>query len=260
MRWLFIVLAGILLSGCAVATGSSSGSGDAIPQRDANDLATVRALAGLDNVTPTPRRARPTATATRPAATATTGVPTKNTGLVSDDIYLDTLLMPADISTNWTYGDFGGLLDASFCDAASIDETFTSVGWAYGSYSATGGQWAEQWVLRLTESDAQAAMEYARTSLTCDEYSLDTGAGGISYWALSPVDLPLHGDDIHAVRATVTWKNPAYSPYEGTIVFARKGEYIVVLWHYGFRIDRMLSARMVEVAVARLDLVADNSV
>jgi|GEM_PF-4920979 len=264
MRWLTIVLAAILLSACSTSTSSSSGSGEPIPRRDANDLATVRALAGLENATPTPRAAQPTPTATTtpraPLATATPELPAQNTGMVSDASYYDALLVPEDISSNWTFGDFNGIMTAAFCDNAAIEDAFTPLGWAYGSYSASGGQWAEQWVVRLTESDAQAAMEYARTSLTCDEFSAFSESSGVSYWRFAADDSPQYGDDTHAFSVTVTFENPVYTPLVGSFRFVRKGEYIVSIWHFGFSVDPVATARMTEIAVARLDLVTDNSV
>jgi uncharacterized protein YceK len=262
MRWLVVALAAVLLSGCSSISADSSG-GEPIPRRDANDLATARAAAGLDQMTPTPRTAAPTPTATVAPladATATPAIPTRTTGLASDAIYYDTLLLPDDITTEWTFGGFDGLGVASFCDAAAIEDTYSPIGWAYGSYSASGGQWAEQWVVRLTASDAEAAMEYARTSLTCEEYSPVDWSDAPSHWTFQPIDAPLVGDDVHAMQVTVTYENPIYTPLVGTIVFARKGEYDVTLMHYGFSIDQSLTGHMMEVAMLRLDLVNDSSV
>jgi uncharacterized protein YceK len=263
MRWLLVALTVLLLSGCStMESGSSSASGEPIPRRDANDLATVRAMAGLDKATPTARGAQSTATATVATAvdTPTPEPPSKSLGEVSDEMYYDTLLAPADIASDWTYGNSERMTVASFCDAAPIEETFSPVGWAHGLYSTVRGQWAEQWVVRLTETDAQAAMEYARASLACKEFTRVVDGTGATYWEFNPLQVPAIGDDVHAVQVNITYENPIYTPYVGHIVFVRKADYVVAMMYYGFTIDPELTAYMAEIAVARLDLVTDSSV
>jgi hypothetical protein len=246
-----------------MGSDSSRGNGEPIPKRDANDLATVRAAAGIEMPTATARPASPTATPTIEgfaAETPTPEQPSQNTGQVSDAIYYDTLLTPDDIAGGWTYGGFDRINVASFCDAAAIEDTFTPIGWAHGSYSAGSGQWAEQWVVRLTETDAQAAMDYARSTLTCDGFTRISANSNASYWDFEPLEMPALGDDVHAVSVDITYENPIYTPYVGHILFVRKADYVVALMYYGFTIDPELTAYMAGIAVARLDLVTDNSV
>ncbi|HEX5165094.1 MAG TPA: hypothetical protein VFV93_06840 [Thermomicrobiales bacterium] len=256
MRWLMALLAFVLLSACS----ASSESGDSAPQRSAADLATVRAQAGIEPPTPTMRPPSPTPTTPRPTATARTQQ--RNTGYATDESLYVALMSPDDISPMWTLGNDEGIGLVELCGAAAIEDEFEPVGWAYGSYSASGGEWAEQWVIHLLEPDARAAMDYARASLTCDEETFAIGSGGNDsiLWEYSTLNLPEAGDDLYALGVTMTYSNPVYTPMNGSIVFVRQGEYVVVLLHYGFGIDLSVSAQMAQVAVARLDMIQDSSV
>lgn len=254
MRW----LACVALIGMLTACSSASSSGGNVPERSAADLATVRAQAGLEEASPTAHVARPTSTPRPP--TATVEAPEKNPGYATDESLYVTLLEPGDISTVWTRGGDRGIGVASLCGAPAIEEQFAPIGWAYGSYSAAGGEWAEQWVIRLIETDAQAAMDYARTSLTCDGETFDGGSGSDLHWDYEPLESPVIGDDLYAMRITMTSENPVFTPMVGNIVFARRGEFVVVLLHYGFSIDAELTSHMAEVAVERLGLFNDASV
>lgn len=248
-------LAIVLLTACST---SESGGGGPVPHRSADDLATVRALAGIEEASPTARIARPTPTPRPPTATVESRE--QNPGYATDEALFDALLMPDDISTAWTLGGDDGLGTASLCGGLPIEEQFKPIGWAYGSYSAAGGEWAEQWVVRLIEPDAQAAMEYARQTLTCDDETFEQDAGNDAYWDYEALDLPTVGDDLHARRVAITFENPAYTPMQGNVVFVRQGEFVVVLLHYGFSAQPQLTAHMAEVAIARLGLVHDSSV
>lgn len=250
-----VALAVTLVNACS---SGSSGSDDAGPQRSASDLATVRAQAGIEAPTATQRATRPTQTPRR--ATATVETREQNPGYATDENLYDALLAPDDIATNWTLGGDEGVGVASFCGSLPIEEQFDSIGIAYGSYSAAGGEWAEQWVVRMLEPDAQAAMEYARASLTCDEETLEQASGNDVYWDFEPLELPQIGDDLYARSVSITYENPVYTPMVGNIIFARQGEFVVVLLHYGFSAQPALTAHMAQVALTRLDLIRDSSV
>ncbi|HYI15623.1 MAG TPA: hypothetical protein VEX37_09540 [Thermomicrobiales bacterium] len=258
MRWLVVLLTIVLTSGCSAASGS--GGGEDVPQRNASDLATVRAQAGLGPETPTPRMSRPTPTATSTRPTATVETRERNPGLASDDSMHDTLLEPREIATTWTRSGYDGYGTMSYCGAPAIDEQFAPLGWAYGSYSSATGEWAEQWVIRLSEADAQAAMDYARSALTCDQHTFELGGGNDIYWGLDTLNVPAVGDDVYAQKVNITFQNPVPTPQFGNIIFARQGEFVVVVFHYGFRIDPVVSEKMAAAAVARLGLVRDSSV
>jgi hypothetical protein len=260
MRWLITLFAVVLLSACASASGASDASGDRdlAPERSAADLATVRAQAGVDAASPTARSVPATPTPRQPTATVETRE--QNPGYATDETLFDALLLPQDISTKWTMATDDGIGSAAFCGALSIEDQFEPIGWAYGSYSAVGGEWAEQWVVRLLEPDAEAAMAYARAALTCDDETYPDASGNDVHWDYEPLALAAIGDDLHAVRATITYANPAYTPMDGTIVFVRSGEYMVVLLHYGFSTDPALTAQMAEVAAARLELIRDTTI
>ena len=260
MRWLITLFAVVLLSGCASASGASDTSGDrhAVPERSAADLATVRAMAGSDAASPTAHAPTPTPTPRQPTATSESRE--QNPGYATDEALFDALLLPSDISTSWTLATDTGIGSAAFCGALAIEEQFQPIGWAYGSYSAAGGEWVEQWVVRLIEPDAQAALEYARTTLTCEAESYPDASGKDVHWDYEPLTLPTVGDELHAVRATITYDNPAYTPMNGTILFVRSGEYVVVLLHYGFSTDSALATHMAQVAVARLEMIRDTSI
>jgi hypothetical protein len=105
-------------------------------------------------------------------------------------------------------------------------------------------------------------MDYARASLTCDEETFATGSGANDsiLWEYSALNLPAAGDDLYALGVMMTSSNPVYTPMNGSIVFVRQGEYVVVLLHYGFGIDLSVSAQMAQVAVARLGMIQDSSV
>src|SRR5690349_15175253 len=140
MRWLACVVLMAILTACS----GQSNSGEAVPERSAADLATVRAQAGLPAASPTARVARPTATPRPP--TATVEAPRQNPGVATDESLYVTLLEPRDISNVWTLGGDRGIAVASLCGAPAIEEQFAPLGMAYGSYSAAGGEWAQQWV------------------------------------------------------------------------------------------------------------------
>jgi len=255
MRWLIVALVVVLVPACA---GGSSGSGEAGPQRGASDLATVRAQAGIVEPTATERAVRPTPASRSSTATAESFE--QNPGYATDESLFDALIAPGDIATTWTFGGDDGIGVAAFCGGLAIEEQFEPIGWAYGSYSAVGGEWAEQWIVRLVEPDAAAAMEYARSALTCDEETLEREAGNDVFWDYEPLDISPIGDEIHALRVDITYENPVYTPMMGNIVFARQGEFVVVVLHYGFSVQPELTERMAEIAVARLELVRDSSV
>jgi hypothetical protein len=257
MRWLITLFAVVLLSACASAS-EASGDRQPVPERSAADLATVRAQAGVDTASPTARAATATPTPRQP--TATVQAREQNPGYATDETLFDALLLPQDISPSWTLATADGVGSAAFCGALAIEDQFEPIGWAYGSYSAVGGEWAEQWVVRLLEPDAEAAMDYARTTLTCEDETYPDASGNDVNWDYEPLALAAVGDDLHAIRATITYANPAYTPMDGTIVFARSGEYMVVLLHYGFSTDPALTSLMAEVAVARLELVRDTTI
>jgi hypothetical protein len=171
-------------------------------------------------------------------------------------------MSPYDITPAWTLGKDDGIGVVELCGAAAIEDQFETLGWAYGSYSASGGEWAEQWVIHLLEPDARAAMDYARSTLTCDAETFEGGAGESddTTWDYSALELPAAGDDLYALGVTITHANPVYTPMVGSIVFVRQGEYLVILRHYGFQINPLLSAHMAQVAVARLGMIPDSSV
>lgn len=244
----------LLLASCA----GESGTGAQAPRRSASDLATIRAEAGLEDPTPTERAATPTAT--RPVATSTGATSQLNPGYASDANLLEALIVPSEISTTWTLGKDEGPGVPLLCGAPAIDEQFEPVGWAYGTYSSAGGEWAEQWVMRLTEPDAQSAMEHVRTAMTCDEETLSQTIGNDWYYDYNPFDLAPLGDDVLARKFNLTFQNPAFTPQVGSIVFARTGEFIVIILHHGFRAQASTAERMAAVAVARIELVRDNSV
>ena len=258
MRWLVGLLTIVLLSGCSAVSGSDGG--DDVPQRSAADLATVRAQAGLDDATPTQRTNRPTPTAKTSLPTATVESRERNPGLASDDSMFQALIEPREITTTWTRGNFDGYGTMSYCSAPAIDEQFAPLGWAYGSYVSATGEWAEQWVIRLSEPDAQAAMDYARSALTCEKYTFELGSGNDIYWGLDTLSISALGDDLYAQSVDITFQNPVPTPQFGNIIFARQGEFIVILFHYGFGVDPVVTAQMAEAAVARLGLVRDSSV
>ena len=257
MRWLVTLLAIAVLSAC-----SSGSSGEQVPQRSASDLATVRAQAGLEDATPTSRARLPTVTATARGGQPTPTVQQRdqNPGLASDDAMLAALIEPRDIATTWTRGGYDGYGTLPYCGSPAIEDQFEQLGWAYGSYSAVGGQWAEQWVFRLSESDAQAAMDYARSTLTCERYAYELGSGNDIYWDFDPLQLSPLGDDSLALTMDITFQNPVPTPQFGNVVIARQGEYVVVLLHYGFRIDPAVTATMATAAIARIGLIPDASV
>ena len=258
MRWLMSLLAIVLLSACSPA--SSDSSGEPVPQRSAADLATVRAMAGLTDASPTARSARPSPTPKTDVPTATVESRERNPGLASDDSMFDSLITPGDIATTWTRGGYDGFGAASFCGAPAIEDQFEPLGWAYASYAAVSGEWAEQWVVRLSEPDALSAMDYARSTLTCDRYTEDLDTGNDVYFEFEPLDIPPYGDDTYALRVAITFENPAPTPQVGNVVFVRQGEFVVVLFHYGFNTDPLVTARMAELAIARLGLIRDSSV
>lgn len=254
MRWLMVSLMMVLLTACS----SQSGDSDDVPSRSASDLATIRAQAGIEPPTPTVRLARPTPTPRPPTATATTRE--QHTGYATDESLFDALLLPDDISPAWTLGGDDGIGSAAFCDGQAIEDQFEPLGWAYGSYSAVGGEWAEQWVIRMLEPDGGAAMEYARATFSCDRQTIETESGNDVYWDFEPLDAPSIGDDAYALRIAITYENPVYTPMVGTVIFARQGEFVVVVLHYGFRAQPELTEYMATVAIARLDFVRDSSV
>jgi hypothetical protein len=173
---------------------------------------------------------------------------------------LAALLEPRDIATTWTRSGYDGYGALTYCGSPAIEDQFEQLGWAYGSYAAVGGQWAEQWVVRLTEPDAQAAMEYVRSALTCDQYTYDLADGNDIYWDLESLTLPSYGDDQLAMSVDITFQNPVPTPQFGNIVVVREGEYMIVLMHYGFRIDTDVTTQMAQAAVERLGLITDSSV
>ncbi len=258
MRWLVVLLTIVLTSACS-SVSESDGAED-VPQRTAADLATVRAEAGLDDASPTQSVSRPSPTAKSRLPTATVESRERNPGLASDDSMFAALIEPREIATTWTRGGLDGYGSMSYCGAPAIDEQFMSLGWAYGSYTSVTGEWAEQWVVRLSESDAQAAMDYARSALTCERHTIELGGGNDVYWGLEAIELALIGDDLFAQSVDITFQNPVPTPQFGNIVFARQGEFIVIVFHYGFSVDDAVTSQMVEAAVTRLGLVDDSSV
>lgn len=258
MRWLVTLLAMMVLSACS----AGSSGGDQVPQRSPSDLATVRAQAGLDDATPTSRARLPTITATAKSSqpTATVQRREQNPGLASDEAMLAALIEPRDIATTWTRSGYDGYGTLPYCGSPAIEDQFEQLGWAYGSYSAVGGQWAEQWVIRLSEPNAQAAMDYARSTLTCERYTYELGGGNDIYWDMDPLNLPALGDDAVALAVNITFQNPVPTPQFGNIIIGRQGEYVVVLLHYGFRIDPAVTATMAQAAIARIGLIPDASV
>jgi hypothetical protein len=258
MRWLMTLLAITVLGACS----AGSSGGDQVPQRSASDLATVRAQAGLDDATPTSGSRLPTVTATAKGGqpSATVQRREQNPGLASDEAMMAALLEPRDIATTWTRSGYDGYGTLPYCGSPAIEDQFEQLGWAYGSYSAVGGQWAEQWVFRLSESDAQAAMDYARSTLTCERYTYELGGGNDIYWDLDTLQLSPPLDDAVALTMDISFQNPVPTPQFGNIIIARQGEYVVVLLHYGFRIDPAVTSTMATAAIARIGLIPDASV
>jgi hypothetical protein len=252
MRWFVIGLLFALLPACGGDTGS-----DRAPQRTAGELATIRAEAGVIEPTPTERRA--TATPTAPPATATASEDSAPV-FVSDPRLAPALLERSDLPTNWTLGRSDGLSIASFCSAVPIEEQFSAPALAYASYSAASGEWAEQWVVQLTESDAIAAMEYARTAMTCDTDKWPLENGDVLNWEFSPLETMPMGDEVYARSFGMRYDNPVYTPMVGNLYFARQGDLVMILAHYGFYVDSATSQRIAEAAVSRLGNVRDGGV
>lgn len=254
MRLLLLALTASILAGCSAVSSEA----DAVPERSSSDLATVRARAGISAPTPTTRSA--TSTPSIAQATATPKPKRQDRGFATDDVMRATLIEPGDISPEWTMGGNYGLGIASFCGEPAIDERFQALGAAYGSFSASKGERAEQWVVRLTESDALDAMEYARNSLTCNEQIQPLQGGSNAYWAFDEIQSSLVADDVHALSVKITFQNPAFTPRSGNVIFARHGEFVVVIVHDGFTIQPDLIVRMAQSAIDRLAAVGDSSV
>ncbi len=252
MRLLLLTLIALALAGCSLA---SDDDGE-VPQRNASDLATVRARAGIAESTPTVRAATMTPSPTQATGTET---PDPQRGSATDEAMRATLMKPSDISSMWTVGGSYSLATASLCGNPGIEEHFQATGVAHASFSASSGERAEQWVVRMTGADAEAAMEYARTSLTCEEHTQPLQGGSNAYWKFTPIESPLDADDVHTLSVKITYQNPAFTPRMGNVLFARHGEYVVILMHDGFTIQPDLIVRMAQAAMERIEAIADSS-
>jgi hypothetical protein len=224
------------LTACASA-GEATGGGSSAPRRNASDLATVRAMAGIV--------ASPTASSTSliPATVPPTGADatatTSPTGPQGDPGLVAVLLSPEDLGTKWTMsGNATEDPGTGHCTGPDVGEQFALQGDAVANYASSDQQWIFQRVLRVADADGPAAMQYLRDALACTDV-LREDKGETIFWTFDDLDFTALGDEMVARKLTITYANPIYTPAQGNIIVVRRGGLIVYLYHIAFRINQM---------------------
>lgn len=241
----FLALLGVtlLLAACG---GQSSA-----PQRDARELATVRARSGLPTVTPSPTRTPPTPTATlAPTATAT---PLSD----ADAALAAGLLTRADLRAAWTDGE--PVEPPSFCDQPSLVDAFAPLVEVSDSWNDSSGGYLVEWLVRLPEGTGGAAMEHARAMLACEAFDTRQGDRDILFWKLSESRIATVGDDMVARDVGLTFSNPVYTPMNGAVAVIRSGDTIATVLAMGYDgasaggIDELAFESILRLARSRLE-------
>jgi hypothetical protein len=223
----------IVLTACGSAGGASGGK--SAPRRDHDDLATVRAKAGL-GASPTARSAAMTPAATRVVGSAATATPSL-TGPQGDPDLVAVLLNPDELGTKWAMsGSATEDPGTGHCTGPDVGDQFALQGNALANFASSDQQWVFQRVFRVSDADGPAAMQYLRDALACPEV-LREDDGETIFWTFDKLDFTTLGDEMVARKLKISYANPIYTPAEGNIIVVRRGGLIIYLYHIAFRIN-----------------------